>query len=91
MVSEQERMKKMKKMSRVLGINIHQVAAMLEKQERVANGEEEEAPPASEAPASATDKTEKDDPYSKFIREQNGTAGSAEKEGGVSPTKGGGD
>lgn len=85
-------MKRMKKMSRVLGINIHQVAAMLEKQERVANGEEEEAPAASEAPASATDKTEqKDDPYSKFIREQNGTAGSAEKEGGVSPTKGGGD
>lgn len=35
-----------------------QVAAMLEKQERVANGEEEEAPPASEAPASATEKTE---------------------------------
>lgn len=34
---------------------------------------------------------QKDDPYSKFIREQNGTAGSAEKEGGVSPTKGGGD
>lgn len=35
-----------------------QVAAMLEKQERVANGEEEEAPPGSEAPASAADKTE---------------------------------
>ena len=35
-----------------------QVAAMLEKQERVANGEEEETPPASEAPASATDKNE---------------------------------
>ncbi|CAM9710095.1 unnamed protein product, partial [Ectocarpus fasciculatus] len=78
--AEAERLKKMKKMSRVLGINIHQVAAMLEKQERAANGEideEEETPPAAAAAApaaAAAAKPENDDPFSKFMREQNGGA-----------------
>ncbi|CAB1104698.1 unnamed protein product [Ectocarpus sp. CCAP 1310/34] len=79
--AEAERLKKMKKMSRVLGINIHQVAAMLEKQERAANGEideEEETPPAAAAAATpaaaAAASPENDDPFSKFMREQNGGA-----------------
>eukprot|EP00903_Cladosiphon_okamuranus_P008374 g8052.t1 len=77
----------MKKMSRVLGINIHQVAAMLEKQERAENGdidEEEEDPPAAAAADGATiGKTEGDDPFSKFMREQNGGGSGAEGCGSV--------
>eukprot|EP00752_Nemacystus_decipiens_P012106 g10731.t1 len=89
----------MKKMSRVLGVNIHQVAAMLDKQERAENGEIDEEEEEASAPAgaaakadgAAAGKSEGDDPtgFSKFMREQNGGAeGGGSAGGGASATAG---
>lgn len=80
----------MKKMSRVLGIDINQVAKMLEAQERAANGEiEQETPPkeavSGDAVGEAAGSAKEDDPFSKFMREQNGSGA-----GGGSEAKGNG-
>ncbi|CAM9247034.1 unnamed protein product [Ascophyllum nodosum] len=92
MVSEQERMKRMKKMSKVLGVNISQVAALLAAQERAENGIFDDTAPESDSVAGAepgnAEAHKKDDPFTKFVREQNGSSPrepASQGTGGASP------